>query len=583
MHEYDLLEILAAGFAAALLLGYLANRVGFSPIVGYLLAGFLVGPHTPGFVADQGLAGQLSEAGVILLMFGVGLHFNLKDLLAVRGVAVPGAIAQCAVATLLGAVAACLLGLGFGAGLVLGLGLSVASTVVLLRVLQDNNKLETVDGHVAVGWLIVEDIFTVVVLLLLPSLASVLLGEVPADAYSLLKAFGLALLKLASLWVVVLLVGGKIVPWVLTKVVRTRSQELFTLAVLVAAFATAVFAAKVFDASMALGAFLGGMVVGKTRVSHQAGADVLPLRDAFAVLFFISVGMLFSPDFLLKEPALVLVCLAIVLFAKPLSALLVVSLLGYSVHTALVVATALAQVGEFSFILASAAYGLGLVPAEINSVLVVCAIISISLNPAYFKTISFWERLLKKYPVIYNLLNYRANQRALRENKKKLAALHHQSNALDLMGETAIVVGYGPTGRSVTKALESEGITPVIVDLNVDTVNDLNAQGKTAVFGDSSKRTVLEAAGAGRADYLLLTLPSLETTVATATMAANINPKIRILARARFFGDEGILKQVGVAGIAFEEEEVARGLTDFLLLDLKKCRGGRCSLPDGAD
>ena len=582
MHDYELLEILAVGFMAALALGYLAHRIGLSPIVGYLLAGFLVGPHTPGFIADQGLAHQLSEAGVILLMFGVGLHFNLKDLLAVKGVAVPGAVVQCTVATLLGATAAHLFGLGFGAGLVLGLGLSVASTVVLLRVLQDNNKLDTVDGHVAVGWLIVEDIFTVVVLLLLPGLAPVLLGEIPADAESLLAAFGLALLRLAALWVVVLVVGGKVVPFVLTRIVRTRSQELFTLTVLVAAFATAVFAAKVFDASMALGAFLGGMVVGKTKLSHQAGADVLPLRDAFAVLFFVSVGMLFSPGFVLEQPWLILTCLVIVLLAKPLTALLVVCLLGYSVHTALVVSTALAQVGEFSFILASAAYGLGLIPAEINSVMVVCAIVSISLNPAYFKTIAFWERRLRKRAWLYRLLSARADRKALKANAKKRAALSPQSKspnlphaAPDAPAETAVVVGYGPAGRSVVRALESQGVTPVVVDLNVDTVNELNAQGKAAVFGDSAKREVLEAAGISRAGYIVITVPMLETTAATAAMAVNLNPDIRIMARARFLGDEGILRQSGVSCGTFEEEEVAKGLSSALLLDLEQCRNGK--------
>ncbi len=578
MHEYNLLEILAVGFASALLLGYFATRIGLSPIVGYLFAGFLVGPHSPGFIADQGLAHQLSEAGVILLMFGVGLHFNTKDLLAVKGVALPGAIVQSSVATLLGAGAAYLLGVGFGAGLVLGLGLSVASTVVLLRVLEDNGKLETVDGHIAVGWLIVEDIFTVVVLVLLPSLAPVLLGEVTADALTLGKAFGLAILRLVALWVVVLVVGGKVVPWILTKIVRTRSQELFTLTVLVSAFATAVFAAKFFDASMALGAFLGGMVVGKTKLAHQAGADVLPLRDAFAVLFFLSVGMLFSPSFLLEQPLLILACLAIVLLAKPITALLVVTLLGYSTHTALVVATALAQVGEFSFILAYAAHGLGLIPSDVTSILIVCAIISISLNPSYFKTIPFLEKLLHKHPLIYKLLNYRADNRALQENAKKRALLQNENNADTVQGEIAIVVGYGPTGRSVVEALESKGLTPVVIDLNVDTVNGLTDQGKAAVFGDSSRKEILEAAGIARAGYIIVTIPSLENTVETAAMAANLNPQARILVRARFLGEERILKQSGVADIVFEEEEVAKGLTEFVLEDLKNCRDGRCSV-----
>jgi CPA2 family monovalent cation:H+ antiporter-2 len=575
MHEYSLLEILAVGFALALVFGCLAHRVGLSPIVGYLLAGFLVGPQSPGFVADLGLAQQLSEAGVILLMFGVGLHFDLKDLMAVKGVSLPGALIQSAVATVCGALAAGLLGFALSSGLMLGLGLAVASTVVLLRVLTDNGALDTPQGHVAVGWLVVEDLFTVLILVLLPSLAVVLSGTESLDLRTFAKAVGGAVLRLGLLWALVLVAGGRVVPWLLTQVVRTRSRELFTLAVLVAAFATAVGAAVFFQASMALGAFLGGMVIGKTKVSHQAGADLLPLRDAFAVLFFLSVGMLFKPAFILEQPLLIVLCLLIVLVIKPLVALLVVTLLGYSVHTGLTVATALAQVGEFSFILAQQAQALGLVSDMVYNVLVVCALVSITLNPGYFRAIPGIEGALRRRPGLWKMLNARTEAREKRDSRRKLVAPAAAAN--EPQGRTAVVVGYGPTGKSVAKALAEQHITPVIIDLNVDTVNELNAKERRAVFGDATKREVLLAAGIEQAGYLVLTLPMLDYTVAAATMAKSLNPELRILVRARFVNDSPILQTVGVDGIALEEEEVARALTALLLDDMERCADGRCA------
>ena len=393
MHNYPLLEILAIGFTLALLMGYAAKRLGLSSIVGYLVAGFLVGPHSLLFSADVSLAMELAEAGVILLMFGVGLHFNLDDLMAVKGISLPGALFQSSIATLCGFGLAELCGLSVAEGLLLGMGLAVASTVVLLRVLTDNNMLDTVHGHVAVGWLVVEDVLTVLILVLLPSLAVILdvngAGGGAAAAGGawapMLKAVGLALFRLALLWVIVLVIGGRVVPWALNHILRTRSQELFTLTVLVAAFATAVGAAVFFEASVALGAFLGGMVVGKTKVSHQAGADLIPFRDAFAVLFFLSVGMLLDPAFIIAEPWLILAALFVVLVVKPLTAIFIVSVLGYSAQTGLVVGISLSQVGEFSFILASQAHALGIIGLQVYNVLVVCAIISITLNPGAFR------------------------------------------------------------------------------------------------------------------------------------------------------------------------------------------------------
>ena len=302
MHAYHLLEILAIGFGLALLFGYIARRVGLSPIVGYLAAGFLIGPNMPGFVADQDLTNNLAEVGIILLMFGVGLHFHMDDLLKVKGVAIPGAILQSLSATLCGIAAAVALGYSFVEGLFLGLGLSVASTVVLLRVLTDSGKLHTIHGTVAVGWLVVEDIFTVLMLVLLPAVGPSLASGAGISLTMLIWAVALAVIKLAMLWGLVIVIGGRCMPWMLKQVVQTRSQELFTLTVLAVAFLTAVGAAYIFNASFALGAFLGGMVVGKSHVSHQAGAELIPLRDAFAILFFLSVGMLFDPQFLIERP-----------------------------------------------------------------------------------------------------------------------------------------------------------------------------------------------------------------------------------------------------------------------------------------
>lgn len=576
MHHYSLLEILAAGFTLALVFGYAAQKLKLSPIVGYLLAGILVGPQTPGFVADLGLASQLAEAGVILLMFGVGLHFNMDDLFAVKGVALPGAICQTTAATIFGLLVAHFFGLSYTSGLILGLGLAVASTVVLLRVLSDANAVDTVHGHVAVGWLVVEDIITVLALVIMPSLAAVLAPGTGVSTNTgiadMALAFGMALVRLAALWALVLVIGGRVVPWLLSHVVRTRSQELFILAVLVAAFATAVGAAVFFQASMALGAFLGGMVIGKTKLSHQAGAEILPLRDAFAVLFFLSVGMLFDPAFLFENPLLVLACMVIILVVKPLTAMLIITLLGYSARTALTVAIGLAQVGEFSFILAQLAQDLKMIPQSIYSVLVVCAMVSITLNPGMFRMLPRLERWLQKHEKIWRFLNKRADAKAA-----KGAALHRQ--ALEQPNDEtplAVVIGYGPTGRDVCAALAGHDVTPVIIDLNVDTVNMLAEEGQRAVYGDSSKREVLHAAGIERAAYLVITVPDGDIAVTTAAMARAMNGGIRILVRARFLAEEPVLRSAGTTAIVFEEAEIARALSELVFQDIQRCAAGAC-------
>ena len=366
MHEPTLIATVAAAFAYAFVFGLIADRLRLPPLVGYLVAGILVGPHTFGFVADSELSGQLAEMGVILLMFGVGLHFSLKDLLAVRSVAVPGALGQSTAATLACTGLAVAVGWTWQTGLILGIAVSVASTVVLLRALMDHGNVDTPEGHAAVGWLVVEDIITVLVLVLLPLLAPGSGG----DGASLWQTIGIAMLKLAVLTAIVLLAGARFVPWLLLRVARLRSRELFTLAVLVMAMCIATVSYVTFGASMALGAFLGGMVVGQSKVSDQAAADVLPMRNVFAILFFVSVGMLFDYRTLLDSPALMLGVLAIILLVKPLAAIVIVILTGHSLKTALTVAGGLAQIGEFSFIVGDMAKALGMMPGTGNNVLV---------------------------------------------------------------------------------------------------------------------------------------------------------------------------------------------------------------------
>lgn len=564
--HFAILEILAVVFLLALVFGYVTERLRLSPIVGYLLAGFIVGPHSPGYTADAALAEQLAEVGVILLMFGVGLHFDIKDLLAVRRIAVPGAIVQSLGATVVGAATAWFFGLGISAGLVLGMGISVASTVVLMRVLIDNKQLDTVHGHVAVGWLIVEDIFTVVILVLLPAMATLnnTDSETQLAAMSIVKALGLAFIKLGALGVIILLIGGRVIPRLMEHIARIRSRELFTLAVLAIAIAMAVMSAEFFGTSVALGAFLAGLVVGKSRLSHQAAADVLPMRDAFAVVFFISIGMLFDPAFIVQQPALVVACLGIILFIKPLTAILVVMLTGYSVRTALTVALGLAQIGEFTFILAQQAHSLNLFPTEGVSVLIVCALISIALNPVLFRLAVPIETRLREYPRLWRFLNRRAESKGRAAN---LAA----ADTINRHGETrAIVIGYGPVGRRVAGILREFKLDPVIIDLNVDTVNNLVEQGMPAIYGDGARDEILRAAGIESAAFLLITLPDITAAIAAIAHARELNADLKILVRARFLDDRSILEDLGVTAISFEEEEVAKAMAGLLVNEVPR-------------
>jgi monovalent cation:H+ antiporter-2, CPA2 family len=555
MHTYDLILTLAGALSVALVLGLVTHRLGVSPILGYLLAGIVVGPRTPGFVANVELALELAEVGIVLLMFGVGLHFQLGDLLQVRRIAIPGAVAQSLLAAVLGTLVARASGWTLASGVILGLAVAVASTVVLIRMLTDRGELDAPQGHVAVGWLIVEDIFTIVILLMVPVLAS--LRGAHASAGEALARVGIGLGKLVALVALVLIIGARVVPWFLTRVARSRSRELFTLAVLAIKLAVATGSAVFFGASMALGAFLAGMVVGQSKLSHQAASDALPMRDAFAVLFFVTVGMQFDARSLLAQPGLVLAVLGIILVGKPLAALAVVVVLGYSVRTALTVAVALAQIGEFSFILADASSRLDLFPPAGRSVLVACAIVSIGLNPLLFRLVDPIEDKLRARPALWKWLTRRAEARG-REIRSRAAAPPDCATR-------AIVVGYGPVGRTVTRLMDRFDVCSTVVDLNIDTITELASAGRAAIYGDGRSSEVLGAAGVERAHYLVVTIPQPETRAAVVELARSMNPGLGILVRAHYIAEHDALETHHATAVCYEEVEVAVALAEMLL------------------
>ncbi|MGD9856360.1 MAG: cation:proton antiporter [Planctomycetaceae bacterium] len=565
MHDLPLITTIAAGFTAAWVLGLLTQRLGLSPIVGYLLGGVIIGPYTPGYVGDVQIAQQLAEIGVILLMFGVGLHFHLKDLLAVKWVAIPGAFGQSLVATGLAIAVFSCFGLPVTSGAVIGMAMAVASTVVLMRVLIDADALNSPQGHIAVGWLLVEDIMTVVVLVLLPVLGGgpKAMGAGLAEM-SLWTSVGAALLKLCVLVAILLFAGSRVVPWVLVQVARLRSRELFTLTILVFSIAIAAGSYVFFGASMALGAFLAGMMVALSPVSHQVASDALPMRDAFAVLFFVSVGMLFDPAFVLQQPLMLIAALSIILIAKPLAALVIVAMLGHSSRTALTVALGLAQIGEFSFIMSDLARRQGLMPDTGHHLLVASAILSIALNPLLFRRIPDVESWLARHPRLWSVFNARAQRRALRITANAEVEIGRR---LDSGEQLAVVVGFGPVGRSVHRLLREASVTTVVVDLNMDTISELRAQGQPAVFGDASQQTILEQAGVGRANSLILTLPQSPDRLAVVAAARTLNPQLRILVRARYLREREHLEQAGATAAVFEEAEVAVALARLVLAD----------------
>ncbi|MFO0812890.1 MAG: cation:proton antiporter [Gemmatales bacterium] len=584
MQDPSLIYTVAAGFTGAWGLGLVTQRLGLSPIVGYIAAGIFIGPYTPGYQGDIHVAQQLAEVGVILLMFGVGLHFHLKELLAVKSVAIPGALGQSLVATLAAVVVFHAFGISWKTGTVIGMAMSVASTVVLMRVLLDADVLQTTQGHIAVGWLIVEDILTVVLLVLIPIMGQgsgtdakletvvsvatglpLLPGMIAAPNTSPIWWVVLvAFLKLGAMVAIILVGGARVVPWVLVQVARLRSRELFTLTILVFSIAIAAASYFLFGASMALGAFLAGMVVAQSPVSHQAAADALPMRDAFAVLFFVSVGMLFDPRFILEHPLMLLAALVIILLIKPLTALAIVALLGHSARTALTVAIGLAQIGEFSFIISDLARTHGIMTATGSNLLVAAAIVSITINPLLFRSLPAIEAWLKARPTLWKLLNSRAEKRITESNR---AAIQELSHTREDNKRLAIVVGFGPVGRSVHRLLQEAGLTTVVIDMNMDTITALTLSNQLAIYGDASHESILIQSGIQRASHLVLTLPHSVDRLAIVAMARRLNPTARILVRARYLREREELEQSGATAAVFEEVEAAIALARLVLAD----------------
>jgi CPA2 family monovalent cation:H+ antiporter-2 len=552
MHGYTLILTLTGGLGAALILGYITHRLGLSPIVGYLLAGTLVGPHTPGFVADTALAEELAEIGVILLMFGVGLQFHVDELLAVRRVAIPGAVAQSAVATALGALLARAWGWSWPAGLIFGLALAVASTVVLVRILSDNNDLHTQAGHIAVGWLVVEDLFTVAALVLLPAFLGTRTTGTPLWVDLVLTA-----VKVTALVVFAAVVGTRIIPRALDHVAATRSRELFTLTVLVTALGIAVGSALIFSVSMALGAFLAGMVVGRSDYSFRAASEALPMRDAFAVLFFVSVGMLLDPRALVASPGLTIGALGVVLVGKPLVAFVLVWAMKYPFRVASTVGIALAQIGEFSFILATVGRELGVLPVAGTNVLVATSMTSIVLNPVAYRSIRPIERWLAARPRLWAVVN---RDRAIPSELKG----SHLPQTADA-SHRAVVIGHGPTGRTVVRLLRDNGITPTVIELNMDAVRALRDEGLDAIYGDATRPETLQAAGVDRAGTLILSSAGMTDSDEVIRMARRLNPDVRVLARAPYLRDLAVMKGAGADSVYSAEGEVALAFIEDIL------------------
>lgn len=544
MHELDLIATLAGSFGAALVFGYVTQRIGLSPIVGYLIAGVALGPFTPGFIANQMLAEELAQVGVILLLFGVGLQFKIEELLAVRRIAVPGALSASLAVAALGAVAAHASGWTWTAAIVFGLTLSVASTVVLVRVLADNRELHTSAGHIAVGWLVVEDLFTVIVLVLLPA---VFVGN--ATPAQIATSAALTLAKVGALVLVTAIVGPRLIPKLLDRVAATRSRELFTLTILVLALGIAA-GSTVFGMSMPLGAFLAGLVVGRSDYSLRAATEALPMRDAFAVLFFVSVGMLLDPMAIMRSPGLVIAALAAVVIGKPLVASLVLWLMRYPLRTVLTVALSIGQLGEFSFILTVLGRDLGILPADAMNVVVAVSIASITLTPIASRFADPAERLLMR------------------------ARNRHHATASDELGtgaasslnprDRAVVVGYGPTGRTVARLLRDNDIAPTVIELNMDTVRALRQEGTSAVYGDARHADTLITAGVRHADTLIVSGADSGASE-TIRNARELNPALHVFARGGYLRDVTTLRDAGAEQVFSGEGEVALAMTEAVL------------------
>ncbi|HYK04881.1 MAG TPA: YbaL family putative K(+) efflux transporter [Thermoanaerobaculia bacterium] len=558
MHgELPLITTIAAGLGLAMILGFLAARVNIPPLVGYLVAGVLIGPHTRGFVADVALAGQLAEIGVMLLMFGVGLHFSLEDLASVRGIALPGAVVQIVAATVLGTMTAMFWGWSFGAGLVFGLSLSCASTVVLLRALEARGVLETFNGRIAVGWLIVEDLVMVLVLVILPPLAKILGGTTGGHAAGpgIWMTLGITFAKVGAFIVLMLVVGRRLFPRILWLVAKTGSRELFTLCVIAAAVGVAYGAAELFGVSFALGAFFAGMMMRESDLSHRAADESLPLRDAFAVLFFVSVGMLFDPMVLVREPMAVLAVVAIIIIGKTLAAVSLVLLLRYPLNTALIVGASLAQIGEFSFILAGLGVEHKLLPALGQSLILAGAMVSIAFNSVVFAAIEPAQRWLRARSELARRL----------ENRVDPLAVLPMSVDQSLLTGQVVIVGYGRVGRRIAESLSERKIPYVVAEQNREIVERLRDEGVHAVSGDASDPAVLIQAHVARAGMLVIALPETIHVRKMIEVSRKLNPKIEIVLRTHSDEEAELLRRENAGIVFMGEHELASAMTRHVL------------------
>ena len=555
-HSLSLINTIAAGLGLALLLGFIATRVKLPALVGYLLAGVMIGPFTPGFVADREMASQLAEIGVMLLMFGVGLHFSLGDLLAVRRIALPGAVVQMVVATLLGMGLATWWGWGLGGALVFGLSLSVASTVVLLRALETQGILDSYTGRIAVGWLVVEDLAMVLVLVLLPPLAGWLGGSgAETPAADVWRAVGITLAQVGAFVALMLVVGRRVFPWVLWQVARTGSRELFTLCVVAAAVSIAYGSAALFGVSFALGAFFAGMVMRESEFSHRAAQESLPLRDAFAVLFFVSVGMLFNPWVLVERPLQVLGVVAIIILGKTLAAAALVLAFRYPLNTALTVSASLAQIGEFSFILVGLGSSLGLLPPEGASLVLAGALISIAVNPVLFRAIAPLQQWLRARSALARRLDQRDDP---------LAELPMTTDE-KFLARQVVLVGYGRVGQRIAAALVAQDVPFVVAEQNRELVESLRNQGMAAVYGDAVDPAVLIQAHIARAHMLVIATPDTLNVRQIVETARILNPEIETVVRSHNDEEARLLEQEGVGKVFLGEEALAVAMTEHVV------------------
>lgn len=562
MPHTPLIATLVAGLGLAFILGTLANRLRLSPLVGYLLAGVLIGPFTPGFVADQALARQLAELGVILLMFGIGLHFSLHDLLSVRTIALPGAFGQMALVTSLGLIVTQVIGWPIGAGLVFGLALSVASTVVVLRALQEKRQLETDGGRIAVGWLVVEDVAMILALVLLPAFAGVLGGSANRaepqnsemltffEPHTISGALGLTLAKLAAFFALMAIVGRRVIPAILHYIAHTGSRELFRLAVLAIALGVAFGAAELFGVSFALGAFFAGMILAESQLSQRAAQETLPLRDAFAVLFFVSVGMLFNPMILVEQPLLVAATFLIIVIGNATAASAIAVMFGYSLPIAVTLGLSLAQIGEFSFILAGLGVELKLLPETGRDLVLAGAILSILINPLLFAGLDRLMPRLSRGPV-------RTEEEGRIDITPKLT--------ITSLTNHAILVGYGRVGRLVAETLRNAGQPYLIVEERQVVADQLRAGGVDVISGNAAQPGLLEAANVNSAKWLISAIPNPFESGNFIEYARATNPKLEIIARAHSDAEVEYLKKLGANLIVMGEKEIARSISEHIL------------------